>query len=306
MELKWFEDFLSVSRCYSFTRAASERHITQSALSRRIRQLEEWLGVPLFDRKTYPVTLTPEGQAFLSTANETVFAMAHLRSSLNQRYEKRTAVLRFAMLNTLSLTFFPEWFKHVNRQQHAGYIRLCDQKPSFVEHISLLHSGETDFLLTYAHDSVSLIKQLSAYPMLTLGTERAIAVCRSDNQGNPLYPIGFSRKKIPWLSYGKHSFFAHALTQILIVKPLPLETMYENSMSINLKAMALAGSGVAWLPESLIKEELISGDLVRAGSSHWDVPLDIRLYRQPVLRNHQGEIFWRLAADAVLPELAVG
>ncbi|WP_237656245.1 LysR family transcriptional regulator [Kosakonia sp. MH5] len=37
MELKWFEDFLSVARSLSFTRAADERHITQSALSRRIR-----------------------------------------------------------------------------------------------------------------------------------------------------------------------------------------------------------------------------------------------------------------------------
>lgn len=306
MELKWFEDFLSVSRCYSFTRAASERHITQSALSRRIRQLEEWLGVPLFDRKTYPVTLTPEGQAFLATANETVFAMAHLRSNMHQRYEKRTAVLRFAMLNTLSLTFFPEWFKQLNSQHRMGYIRLCDQKPTFVEHISLLHGGETDFLLTYAHDSVSLIKQLSAYPMLTLGAERAIAVCRPDCHGRPLYPIGFSRDAIPWLSYGKHSFFAHALAHMLMAKPLPLEAIYENSMSINLKAMALSGSGVAWLPESLMKEELASGELIRAGDSHWDLPLDIRLYRQPALRNRQGEEFWQLAAASVLPELAVG
>lgn len=292
MELKWFEDFLSVSRCYSFTRAADERHITQSALSRRIRQLEEWLGVPLFDRKTYPVTLTPEGQAFLATASETVYTLSHLRNDMHQRYSRRTSVLRFAMLNTLSLTFFPDWVKQINQQQ-LNYIRLCDQKPTFFEHISLLHSGETDFLLTYAHDSVSLIQQLAAYPMLRLGSEKAIAVCRPDSDGKPLYPIGFNQDPIPWLSYGQHSFFAHALKQMLKVKPLPLTAIYENSMSINLKAMALSGSGVAWLPESLIREELSSNLLVRAGDRHWDMPLDIRLYRQPQLRNHQAEAFWR-------------
>ncbi len=298
MELKWFEDFLSVTRCYSFTRAADERHVTQSALSRRIRQLEEWLGVPLFDRKTYPITLTPEGQAFLITASETVFSLGHLRSDLHQRYEKRTSVLRFAMLNTLSLTFFPDWIEKIKQQQQLGYIRLCNQKPTFVEHIAQLYSDETDFLLTYAHDSVTLIQQLTRYPMLLLGKERAIAVCRPDSEGKPLYPIGISRDPIPFLSYGQHSFFAHAMAHSECIKALPLEAIYENGMSVNLKAMVLAGSGVAWLPESLLNKELESGTLVRAGDSRWDMPLDIRLYRQPILRAEPAEAFWQRAAES--------
>ncbi|MBK0092678.1 LysR family transcriptional regulator [Erwinia sp. S59] len=292
MELKWFEDFLSVARCYSFTRAADERHITQSALSRRIRQLEEWLGVPLFDRKTYPVTLTPEGQTFLATASETVFSMSHLRNDLHQRYSSRTAVLRFAMLNTLSLTFFPDWIQQLNLQPNLSFIRLCNQKPTFAEHISTLHSGETDFLLTYAHDAVSLIHQLAAYPMVQLGRERAIAVCRPDSSGKPLYPVRADSGPIPWLSYGQHTFFAHALAQMLSKRPLPLEAVYENGMSVNLKAMVLAGGGVAWLPLSLVHEELATGSLVRADDSSWDMSLAIRLYRQPVLQNPQAEKLW--------------
>ncbi|KAB8306241.1 LysR family transcriptional regulator [Erwinia endophytica] len=298
MELKWFEDFLSIARCCTFTRAADERHITQSALSRRIRQLEAWLGVPLFDRKTYPVTLTPEGQAFLLTASETVFAINHLRSDLHRRYEKRTSVLRFAMLNTLSLTFFPTWIEQLKQRQPLGYIRLCDQKPTFVEQIALLHGNETDFLLTYAHDSVALIQQLQHYPMLSLGTERAIAVCRPDSTGKPLYAVGVSNEPIPFLSYGDHSFFAHALARSEAIQSLPLVAIYENGMSINLKAMTMAGSGVAWLPESLLQAELESGALVRAGNTSWDVPLDIRLYRQPVLRAESARLLWQCAADS--------
>lgn len=306
MELKWFEDFLSVSRCYSFTRAADERHVTQSALSRRIRQLEEWLGVPLFDRKTYPVTLTPEGKAFLTTASETVFAMSHLRHDLHQRYQTRTSVLRFAMLTTLSLTFFPEWVKKTGFAHSSSWFKLCDQKPSFVELLSQLHGGETDFLLTYAHDAVEPIRQLSRYPMLRLGAEWAIPVCRAGSDGQPLYPIGIDDAPIPWLSYGQHSFFAHALAQLLKRRPLPLETIYENGMSINLKTMALSGGGVAWLPESLVREELANGVLARAGDARWDMQLDIRLYRQPALRHPQAERFWQCAEALQHPrELAL-
>ena len=65
MELKWLEDVLSLSTTLSFSRAARERNVTQSALSRRVKQLEDWLGSPLFDRSSYPIRLTEAGKTWL-------------------------------------------------------------------------------------------------------------------------------------------------------------------------------------------------------------------------------------------------
>jgi DNA-binding transcriptional LysR family regulator len=61
MELTWIDDFLALEHTRNFTRAADMRHTTQSAYSRRIARLEEWLGARLFDRDARPVALTPEG-----------------------------------------------------------------------------------------------------------------------------------------------------------------------------------------------------------------------------------------------------
>src|ERR1700730_18040294 len=61
METKWLEDFLCLAETRNFARAASDRHITQSAFSRRIMALEEWLGVNLVDRSLHPATLTSAG-----------------------------------------------------------------------------------------------------------------------------------------------------------------------------------------------------------------------------------------------------
>ena len=72
MELKWLEDVLSLSTTLSFSRAARERNITQSALSRRVKQLEDWLGSPLFDRSSYPIRLTEAGRTFLPRAQEII------------------------------------------------------------------------------------------------------------------------------------------------------------------------------------------------------------------------------------------
>ena len=64
MNLIWLDDFLTLAASGSFSRAAQERHMTQPAFSRRVRALEDWLGVVLFDRSTQPATLTEAGEWF--------------------------------------------------------------------------------------------------------------------------------------------------------------------------------------------------------------------------------------------------
>ena len=79
MELKWLEDLLSLSRTRSFSRTATERFCTQSALSRRIKALELWVGVPLVDRGAYPASLTPAGIVFRDTAEEVMQQLLAVR-----------------------------------------------------------------------------------------------------------------------------------------------------------------------------------------------------------------------------------
>ena len=57
MNFKLVEDFLSLATSQNFSRSAEERNVTQPAFSRRIQQLEVWVGVPLVDRSTYPTKL---------------------------------------------------------------------------------------------------------------------------------------------------------------------------------------------------------------------------------------------------------
>jgi DNA-binding transcriptional LysR family regulator len=65
-------------------------------------------------------------------------------------------------------------------------------------------------------------------------------------------------------------------------------------MSEGLKAMALAGWGLAWIPESIIVDDLAAKRIVRAGDPSWDLSVNIRLYRflandRPIVRR-----FWNL------------
>ena len=99
MELQWIDDFLALCQTRNFTRAAKARCTTQSAYSRRVQRLEEWLGAPLFYREKRPVALTPAGEQFLRRAHrlrEEIFdarravlsASSHFRKSLRSLHDQ--------------------------------------------------------------------------------------------------------------------------------------------------------------------------------------------------------------------------
>ncbi|MBC7578738.1 LysR family transcriptional regulator [Tardiphaga sp.] len=297
MELKWLEDFLSLAATQSFSRSAHERHVTQSALSRRIRQLENWLCVPLFDRSTYPVRVTAEGKAFLPKATELVGLVHSARRDIRHQHAVTAEVLTFATLNTLALTFFPDWIRRLEGRGHLFKTHFGEQRSSFAGKVSMLLDGESDFFLTYAHPNVPTHIDPERFSYRCLGTEAAIPVSVPDANGNAVHALCPSAPAIAYLSYGTGSFFGRGLVKLLAERPLPLTTVYENAMSAGLKAMALAGCGVGWIPESLVGEELKSGQLVVAGDASWHLPTEIRLYRASGRCRPAVERFWAAIDD---------
>lgn len=72
MELRSCRYFLEIADCGNITKAAQRLHITQPTLSRQMRELEEELGVQLFDRKSHSIRLTREGELLKKRAEDLV------------------------------------------------------------------------------------------------------------------------------------------------------------------------------------------------------------------------------------------
>lgn len=68
MEVRWLEAFVAVAEEQHFGRAAARLHMAQSPLSQLVRKLEAELGVPVFERSTRHVRITPAGEALLPSA----------------------------------------------------------------------------------------------------------------------------------------------------------------------------------------------------------------------------------------------
>lgn len=99
--------FLRVAEERNFTRAAQSLHLTQSALSRQIRQLEQRLGFSLFSRTTRRVELTDAGSVFLADARSALETLEHGIAQGRRAYRQRSQCLRIGFLMGAAMELTP-------------------------------------------------------------------------------------------------------------------------------------------------------------------------------------------------------
>lgn len=102
MELRHLRCFLAVAQELHFARAAEKLHIEQSPLSRAIKELEEELGVRLFDRNTRSTRLTRAGQVFMDHVPRVFAALTQARDSIRTVSAGYQGQLRIALSEGIS------------------------------------------------------------------------------------------------------------------------------------------------------------------------------------------------------------
>ncbi len=280
MELKWLEDFLCLAKSNSFSAAAEERHITQSAFSRRIKALEEWLGAPLIDRSSYPVGLTEAGSRFRLIAEEIQSELYGIRNDLRALRHQQDNTVKFTAQHSLSLAFFPVWLKSLERSLgHIDAQMIAENMDTCIE---VMADGKSDFLIGYYHPDAPIELDPAGFDYLKLGVDRLIPLCSPLSGGEPAFALpGNEDAAVPYLAYESRSLLGRLMKVVLGRRSgsVHLIKSYEDAFAEAIKAMALEARGLAWLPESIVRETIEAGKLVRAGSTDWDVPLEIRIYR---------------------------
>lgn len=290
MELSWLEDFLALAESGSFSRAAERRNLTQPAFSRRIRALESWTGASLFDRDTRQIRLTLAGERFRPVAEETVRRLMQVREEAREVDSAVSATLRFACTHVLSLTFFPDWLRGREQDSPLGSIRLISESLAVCE--TLMHEGNAQFLLCHQHPAAMPRLEARSFVSLPQGDDVLIPV-RAQNLAASL--PGAEDGRLPYLAYSPESGLGRIVSAARAKKdpPVWLEPVFTAHLATAIRAMALAGRGLAWLPLTLIQADLATGRLVRAGSGDWDIPVEIRVYRPRHRLSPTAETFWQ-------------
>ncbi|WP_269630102.1 LysR substrate-binding domain-containing protein [Pelomonas sp. BJYL3] len=282
METKWLEDFVSLAETRSFSRSAQLRHVTQPAFSRRIQALEAWAGVDLVDRSSYPTRLTAAGETLLGQAMEVLGNLQATRNMLRSHQSAGQDMIEFAVPHSLAFSFFPHWLMEL--RQRFGAVKSRLNALNVHDATLQLSEGNCDLLVVYHHASQPLQLDPERYEMASLGHETLAAYARSDSQGRPLFSLpGHPGQKIPFLSYAAGAYLGRLVELIVKASPTPLnlDALYETDMAESLKAMAIEGHGLAFLPASSVARELKSGRLVRAApEGQFELSMDLRIYRE--------------------------
>ena len=284
METKWLEDFVSLAETRSFSRSAQLRHVTQPAFSRRIQALEAWAGADLVDRSSYPTRLTAAGTTLYDQALEILQALQNTRAMLRAHSSAGSDMVEFAVPHTLAFTFFPHWLMEL--RQNFGAVKTRLTALNVHDAVLRLTEGGCDLLIAYHHPSQPFQLDSERYEMVSLGQESLAPYAKADADGQPIHCLpGRPGQPLPYLGYAPGAYLGR-VTELILKQAgtaIHLERVYETDMAEGLKAMALEGHGVAFLPHSAVKKELRSRKLVSAvppGVDSLQMVMDVRVYRE--------------------------
>jgi DNA-binding transcriptional LysR family regulator len=142
--LRQLRAFSLVARHRSFGRAAAELHLTPSAVSLQIKELEQCVGLPLFGRNGRAACLTPAGEALLGDVNRALLALKDADDTINRLRGRETGVVSIGMVSN-SKYFLPRLLAGFH-SLHPG-IELRVSAGNREQLLRQLASNEVDFAI---------------------------------------------------------------------------------------------------------------------------------------------------------------
>lgn len=291
MRLEWLEDLLAVAETGSFQEAADRRHLTQSAFSRRIQQIEDHVGVELFDRTRKPVQLK-------ATTAEQRDQIAKLATDLRQlvidlqRGERMVSNrLTIASQHALTTALTPSILKRVHGQGENIHVRL--RSANLDECFALLLSRQADIGLVYRLPGEDHPIGASFVETAVIGTDRLIPVIASDAARD--LNDHFATGELPYIAYPGDVFFGKVLEGLILPRVRAITrpvSKAETALTLAAIEMAAVGVALAWVPASLADERLRSGALVDLSSTLPEQPLEITIVRLFGAANPVAQMVW--------------
>ena len=183
--------FVAVAELSSFARAADELNITQSALSRRIKKLEDILGARLLDRTTRSVSVSIVGEEFLPEANRIVAEFQQSLSDLHDLIQVRTGSVAMSTNMTVADTLLPDIIAQFKEENPRVRLRLTESSsPNALDRVLRRESELAIAQFGEGHP------ELDFEPLFE---DRFVLVCHKD------HPLA-RKSKLTWKEIEPHNF----------------------------------------------------------------------------------------------------
>lgn len=256
MDLRALQIFLEVSEQRSFTRAGERLGYSQPTISFQIRQLEQELGVPLFDRIGHTVNLTDAGREALQYAQRICNLSREM--TLGARQERQVVgEIRIGMADSLCAPLVAEDFAAFHRAYPGVSIKLYNADTAGL--IRMLDHNEVDLVctldtpmydtsyVTANEEPVGVHFVLS--PEHPLSRETTVAV--------------EALLELPFLLTEKGMSYRRVMDEMLAERAMEVRPVLETGRADVLCRLAEEGAGISLLPDYVTEEAVKQGRLKR-------------------------------------------
>jgi DNA-binding transcriptional LysR family regulator len=234
--------FVAVAERGSFHAAATDIHISQPALSRRIAKLEATLGVRLLERTTRKVELTTVGRDFARKARELLNGLDQSLLGISEIAERMSGEVTIACVPSAVRYFLPQVLQQYHEKYPRILLRVADEGAGDV--LSSVVRGDADFGVNYvgAHEP-----NIDFEPVLK---EAFVVACRKDH-------ALAKRRKVSWAELGKYDYMTVAkasgnrflLDLALADTPGRPRSFCEVRHVMTVVSLVEAGLGIAAVPQ---------------------------------------------------------
>jgi DNA-binding transcriptional LysR family regulator len=246
--------FESVARLLNFSRASEELHLTQPAVSMQIRQLEESVGMPLFEQMGKRIFLTQAGEELYQHARMIDRQMKDAREALESLREGVSGRLDISIISTAKY-FAPTLLA-----------RFCELHPSVQLKLSVSNrEGVIQQLMNNEVDLVIMGQPPEGVATVSEPFARNTHVIVAP----PSHPLARAKRltlervaEEPFLMREKGSGTRQLMERFLSSHGLNVKPRMEMSSNETIKQAAIAGMGIAFLSEHTVRLELETGRLV--------------------------------------------
>lgn len=252
IDLRSLTAFLRIIEAGSFSAAARAHGISQPALSRTIKLLEEQIGERLFDRDTRNLSLTAVGHELKVVADRLVGDFAGSLERISEFAKGTRGTVTVAAVPTLAATLVPPAIASFRQTHPDVTVVIRDGLTQMVT--EAVAEGSVDFALTVRPPQH---KELSYKPLLT---DRFVAVGHAADDVGQYEAVDWAYlAERPFIAFDKNSSVRMMTDAAFVQAGLSIEPRYECSELATVGGMLMAGLGVTAMPQLALRHLLQPG-----------------------------------------------
>ena len=240
--------FITVAECGSFSEAADRLYLTQSAISKRIAQLEQQIGKKLFDRIARQVSLTEAGSELLPRARRILNEYDSALQAINDLSGDASGTLRLAISHHLGLHRLPPILKQYS-QQYPNVtldIEFMDSEKAYEQ---VLHGDSEVAVITLALESHHNINSKKIW------NDPLRFICAPDHPLAALQrPALNDLAEYPIILPGLNTYTGRIIQNLFQQQGIPLKAPMSTNYLETISTMVEIGLGWSVLPETLVRD----------------------------------------------------